>query len=65
MDKDYFKYKECNLILSQCDIDMINYALNHTDWSEYDPDVFGGEGAEAAANIHFADILEQLGVDWW
>ena len=59
----YFKPKSVALELSQCDLDMIGYALNHTDWSEYNPEEFGGEDAEVAANIHFVDIMEQLGID--
>jgi len=61
--KDYFKPKSETLELAQCDLDMIGYALNHTDWSEYNPEDFGGEDAEVAANIHFVDIMEQLGID--
>ena len=60
---DYFKSKDVTLNLSECDKDMIGYALNHTDWSEYNPEDFGGEDAEVAANIHFVDIMEQLGID--
>ncbi len=61
MTEDYFKPKSVTLELCDCDIDLIAYALNHTDWSEYSSEDFGGEDADVAANIHFADILSQLG----
>ena len=59
MNKKYFEAKDICLRLSLCDIDMINYAFNHIDWSEYDPDNFGGEGIDACG-IHLDDIEQQL-----
>lgn len=59
---DYFGTKDYRIQLSQCDIDMLRFALNHIDWTYYDSDDFCGESADAAG-IHFDDILTQLGTD--
>ena len=59
---DYFGAKDYRIQLSQCDIDMLRFALNHIDWTYYDNDDFCGESADAAG-IHFDDILTQLGTD--
>lgn len=57
--KDYFKTEKKELLLSQSDIDILVYAINHVDWSEYDADEFGGEGIEAAA-MHLDDLEMEL-----
>jgi hypothetical protein len=59
MGKDYFRWRNCNMQLSQCDVDMIVYAFNHIDWSEYNDKNFGGEGIDACG-IHLDDIEQQL-----
>ena len=45
---DYFGTKDYRIQLSQCDIDMLRFALNHIDWTYYDSDDFCGESADAA-----------------
>lgn len=59
MKKDYFKPKEWKLMLSPQDIDIIKYAINHVDWSEYNAKDFGDEGIEAAA-MHLDDLEMEL-----
>lgn len=63
MNKDYFKPEPTTLYLCECEKDMLAYALNHVDWSEYNAEDYGGESADVAANIHFNDILQQLDRD--
>ena len=63
MNKDYFKLERITLELSECDKDMIQYALNNVDWDDYNDEDYGGESADVAANIHFNDILQQLDRD--
>lgn len=63
MEEDYFKPERITLYLSECEKDMLAYALNHVDFSEYNAEDYGGESAEVAANIHFNDILQQLDKD--
>lgn len=54
-----FQSRKKELLLSQSDIDILVYAINHVDWSEYDADEFGGEGIEAAA-MHLDDLEMEL-----
>ena len=63
MGEDYFKPEPTTLYLSECERDMLAYALNHVDFSEYNAEDYGGESADVAANIHFNDILQQLDKD--
>ena len=62
INDDYLGAKDYRIQLSQCDIDLLRFALNHVDWTYFDSDDFGGESADAAG-IHFDDILTQLGTD--
>ena len=49
MNEDYFiANKKIELLLSQSDIDILVYAINHINWNEYDDKNFGGEGIDAA-----------------
>ena len=59
MDENYFTIKDIKLSVSKCCVDMLVYAMNHIDWSEYDADDFGGEGVGAACG-HLDDIECQL-----
>lgn len=56
----YFKAdKKIELLLSQSDIDILVYAINHINWNEYDEANFGGEGIEAAC-CHLDDFENQI-----
>lgn len=59
MDENYFTIKDIKLSVSKCCVDMLVYAMNHIDWSEYDADDFGGESGWAAC-VHLDDIEGQL-----
>lgn len=49
MNEEYFiANKKITLYLSQSDIDILVYAINHINWNEYDEANFGGEGIDAA-----------------
>lgn len=49
MNEEYFiANKKIELLLSQSDIDILVYAINHINWNEYDDKNFGGEGIDAA-----------------
>ena len=49
MNEEYFiANKKKTLYLSQSDIDILVYAINHINWNEYDYKNFGGEGIDAA-----------------
>lgn len=49
MNEEYFiANKKKTLYLSQSDIDILVYAINHINWNEYDDKNFGGEGIDAA-----------------
>ena len=58
----YFAPERTTLYLCECDKDMLQYALNHVDWSEYSDEDFGGEGVMACGE-HFRDILNQIDRD--
>lgn len=57
--KDYFKPKKIELELSQCDVDILLYAMYNIDWSNYNYRKFGGEGIAAACS-HLDDVENQL-----
>lgn len=49
MEKEkYFSWKNVTFELSPCDADILLYAINHIDWSQYDEEYFGGEDSGAA-----------------
>ena len=47
-NEDYFTPKKVTFILSPSDADILLYAINHIDWSQYDEEYFGGEDSDAA-----------------
>lgn len=59
MEENYFVPRDITLSLCQCDIDILLYAINNVDWSDYDEDDYEGEGVDAAC-IHLDDIECQL-----
>lgn len=63
MKKDYFKPKKVELELSQCDVDILLYAMYNIDWSHYKARNYGGEEV-AAACVHLDDIENQLGEEF-
>lgn len=59
----YFKAnKKVTLLLSQSDIDILVYAINHINWNEYDDENFGGEGIYAACS-HLDEFEQQITED--
>jgi len=60
-NKDYFTWKNVTFELSPCDADILLYAINHIDWSEYDEEDFGGESVDAACEhlCWFEDTLNK------
>ena len=58
-EEKYFKAKETTLYLSECDKDMLQYALSNVDFSDYSDEDFGGEDFLACID-HFIDILNQI-----
>ena len=60
MNEDYFlANKKIELLLSQSDIDILVYAINHINWNEYDDKNFGGEGIDAAC-CHLDEFENQI-----
>lgn len=60
MNEEYFiANKKIELYLSQSDIDILVYAINHINWNEYDDKNFGGEGIDAAC-CHLDDFENQI-----
>ncbi len=57
--EDYHKPQKVELWLSQSDIDIITYAINHINWDEYDANDYDGEDIGAAC-IHLDDIEDQI-----
>ena len=56
-NNNYFYAKDVNIRtrLSQCDVDILLYAINHVDWSEYNAEDYGGE-SDLAACEHLDDF---------
>jgi len=42
-NENYFKSQKVELWLSQSDIDIIKYAINHIAWEDYNADDYDGE----------------------
>ena len=62
MNEEYFlANKKIELLLSQSDIDILVYAINHINWNEYDDKNFGGESIDAACR--HLDEFESLITD--
>ena len=59
MKDKYFKPKEVKLSLSESDFDILMYAFNNVDWSDYRTEDFNGESTEAAM-VHLCDTEDQL-----
>lgn len=61
-EEKYFRAEKTTLYLSECDKDMLQYALSNVDFSDYSDEDFGGEGVMACTE-HFRDILNQIDRD--
>jgi len=58
-NKNYHKPQKVELWLSQSDIDIIVYAINHIAWDDYNADDYDGE-SEWAAISHLDDFESQI-----
>ena len=58
-NENYHKKQTVELWLSQSDIDILIYAINHINWDEYDADDYDGE-SDLSAISHLDDFENQI-----